>query len=105
MASADHYIWTTEDIFIGLHADDLATAYATESALDQFTAFIRNKFEMNDLGELSYFLGIHINSDCTLGITQLTESGYIEKAQIKIGLEHANIVTVPLNSGSVPRQD
>ena len=39
----------TEDIFIGLHFDDLATAYATESALDQFTAFIRNEFEMNDL--------------------------------------------------------
>ena len=99
LASADHYIWTTEELFIGLHVDDLAVAYATESALDKFTVFIRTKFEMNDLGELSYFLGIQISRDRTLGITQLTQSGYIDQALIKFGLEHANIVTVPLNSG------
>lgn len=40
LASADHYIWTTEELFIGLHVDGLAVAYATEPALDKFTAFI-----------------------------------------------------------------
>ena len=67
LASADHYVWTTEEVFIGLHVDDLAVAYDTESALDRFTAFIRTKFELNDLGELSYFLGIQISHDSSLG--------------------------------------
>ena len=92
-------MWTTEELFLGLHVDDLAVAYAKESVLDKFTAFTRTKSEMKDLGEKSYFLGIQISRERSLGITQLTQSCYIGQALIKFGLEHANIVTVPLNPG------
>ena len=97
LASADNYVWTTEELFIGYHVDDLAVAYATESALDKFTAFIRTKSEMDVLGEFFHFLGIEIScesSDCSLGIAQLTQSGYIDQVLIYFCLEHTSIVVV-----------
>ena len=99
LASSDHYIWTTSDLILGLHVDDLAVAYANSTALDHFTAFIKTQFEMNDLGELSYFLGIKIIRDRTLGITQLSQAGYIEQALIKFGLENTPVVNLPLPTG------
>jgi hypothetical protein len=99
LASSDHYIWTTTHLILGLHVDDLAVAYANSAALDHFTAFVKTQFEMNDLGELSYFLGIKIIRDRTLGVTQLSQAGYIDQALVKFGLENAPVVKIPLPTG------
>ena len=99
LASSDHYIWTTVSLYLALHVDDLALAYANPEALDHFTKFIKSKFEVNDLGELSYFLGVQIIRNRDLGITQLSQAGYIDQALLKFGLQDANVVNVPLNPG------
>ena len=99
LASSDHYIWTTPTLYLALHVDDLAIAYANEAALEHFTVFIKSKFEINDLGELSYFLGVQIIRNRDLGITQLSQAGYIDQALLKFGMQDANIVNVPLNPG------
>ena len=99
LASSDHYIWTTISLYLALHVDDLAIAYANQDALHHFTTFIKSKFEFNDLGELSYFLGVQIIRNRDLGITQLSQAGYIDQALLKFGLQDANIVNVPLNPG------
>ena len=59
--------------------DDLALASNSREMLDRFKRSLMEKFEMKDLGELRWFLGMRITRDRgrrTLGIDQ---SQYIDK--------------------------
>ena len=66
-------------ILVLLFVDDLALASNSRGMLDGFKKSLMEKFEMKDLGELRWFLGMRVTRDRerrTLGIDQ---SQYIEK--------------------------
>jgi hypothetical protein len=81
---ADHCLylvrWENEKfILVLLFVDDLALASNSREMLDEFKKSLMEKFEMKDLGELRWFLGMRITRDRgrrTLGIDQ---SQYIDK--------------------------
>ena len=81
---ADHCLYLVrrengDFILVLLFVDDLALASNSRKMLDGFKKSLMEKFEMKDLGELRWFLGMRITRDRerrTLGIDQ---SQYIEK--------------------------
>ena len=45
-------------VYLIVYVDDLVITGNSESEIECFKTFLKNKFKIKDLGELKYFLGI-----------------------------------------------
>jgi hypothetical protein len=50
---------------LGVYVDDLALFSESETALDDVTRLLMNRFSMKDLGSVQQYLGLHIRTDDT----------------------------------------
>ena len=66
-------------IFLVLYVDDILLASSDVSLLLGTKKFLSSKFDMKDLGEASFVLGIEIHRDRTKGVLGLSQKTYIEK--------------------------
>ncbi|MCO5548192.1 hypothetical protein L7F22_001650 [Adiantum nelumboides] len=64
MADADHSLYVRKNengiVIIGIYVDDLIIGGDNEGKIMHVKSFLKKKFDMKDLGELRYFLGIEI---------------------------------------------
>ena len=67
-------------IFLVLYVDDILLASSVVSLLLETKKFLSSKFDMNDLGEASFVLGIEIHRDRSKGVLGLSQKAYIEKS-------------------------
>jgi hypothetical protein len=66
-------------IFIILYVDDILLASSDVNLLQEMKKFLSSKFDMKDLGEASFVLGIEIHRDRRKGVLRLSQKAYIEK--------------------------
>ena len=66
-------------IFLVLYVDDILLANNDLNLLRDTKKFRSNTFEMKDLGNASYGLGIQIYGDRSKDVLGLSQKGYIEK--------------------------
>jgi hypothetical protein len=66
-------------IFLILYVDDILLASSDVSLLLQTKNFLSSKFDMKDLGEASFVLGIEIRRDRSKGVLGLSQNAYIAK--------------------------
>ena len=66
-------------IFLILYVDDILLASSDTGLLHETKTFLTKNFEMKDLGDASFILGIQILRDCSRGILELSQKSYIEK--------------------------
>ncbi|RDX91452.1 hypothetical protein CR513_26568, partial [Mucuna pruriens] len=66
-------------IFLVLCVDDILLASSDTSLLHETKRFLTKNFEMKDLGEASFVLGIQILRDRSQGILRLSQENYISK--------------------------
>jgi hypothetical protein len=63
-SSCDPLVYSQNDsrglILVGIYVDDLTIAASDSSTLSQFKSLISAKFEMKDLGDLEYILGLQV---------------------------------------------
>jgi Reverse transcriptase (RNA-dependent DNA polymerase) len=59
--------------------DDILLASSNLDMLFEIKYFLLRKFDMKDLGESSYVIGIEIYRDRSRGILGLSQKAYIEK--------------------------
>ena len=79
LISEAHYLWANDDFILATHVDDLALAYRNDASLAAFKQFFdANQCTMNDLGEISQFLGIEVTRDRERGILQITQAGFVK---------------------------
>ncbi|RDY13096.1 hypothetical protein CR513_02027, partial [Mucuna pruriens] len=71
--------------FIGI--DDILLASNDTSLLHETKRFTRKNFEMKDLGEASFVLGIHILRDRSQCILRLSQENYICKVLDRFGMK------------------
>lgn len=50
-----------ETLIIGVYVDDVLVAGSNNSEIEKFKQQMNQKFEMSDLGLLSYYLGIEVS--------------------------------------------
>ena len=65
--------------FLVLYVNNMLLATNDLNLLRDTKQFLSNTFEMNDLGNASYVLGIQIYRDRSKDILGLSQKGYIEK--------------------------
>ncbi|RDY14604.1 hypothetical protein CR513_00311, partial [Mucuna pruriens] len=74
-------------IFLVLYVDDILLVISEIGSLRETKRFLTKNFEMKDLGEASFVLGIQILRDRSQGILRLSQENYINKVLDRFGIK------------------
>ncbi|KAM1269944.1 hypothetical protein ACFX15_001999 [Malus domestica] len=86
-------------IFLVLYVDDILLASSDMQLLRETKTVLSTNFEMKDLGEAHYVLGIEITRDRKRKLLGLSQKGYIERVLNRFNMEKCNKADVPVNKG------
>jgi hypothetical protein len=86
-------------IFLILYVDDILLASSDVTLLKETKEFLSSKFDMKDLGEASFVLGIEIHRDRNKGVLGLSQKTYIEKMLKKYSMHKCSPSPAPIVKG------
>jgi hypothetical protein len=86
-------------IFLILYVDDILLASSDVSLLLETKRFLSSHFEMKDLGEAKFVLGIEIHRDRMKGVLGLSQKIYIEKVLKKFNMYKCSASPAPIVKG------
>ena len=86
-------------IFLVLYVDDILLASNDKDMLHQTKNFLFKNFEMKDLGDASFVLGIEILRDRSQGILRLSQRNYIDKILTRFGMQNSKPGDTPISKG------
>jgi hypothetical protein len=86
-------------IFLILYVDDILLASSDVSLLLETKRFLSSHFEMKDLGEVRFILGIEIHRDRMKGVLGLSQKTYIEKVLKKFSMHKCSASPAPIVKG------
>jgi hypothetical protein len=87
-------------IFLISYVDDILLASSDISLLRDIKKFLSSNFDMKDLGEASYVLGIEIHRDRKNGVLGLSQKAYFEKVLLKYNMHKSNATPAPIVKGN-----
>jgi hypothetical protein len=79
--------------------DDILLASSDVSLLLETKKFLSSNFDMKDLGEASFVLGIEIHRDRSKGVLGLSQKTYIEKVLKKFSMHKSSPSPAPIVKG------
>ena len=94
-----HKFSGNKHIFLVLHVDDILLASNDISLLHETKRFLARKFEMKDLCDASFVLGIQIHWDHSRGILGLSQKSNIEKVLKRFGMQDCKPGDISLANG------
>ena len=86
-------------IILVLYVDDILLAANDRGLLHDVKNFLSSNFEMKDMGEASYVIGIEIFQDISQGILGLSQKAYINKVLERFKMESCSLSPVPIQKG------
>ncbi|KAL0559465.1 hypothetical protein IC582_004076 [Cucumis melo] len=86
-------------IILVLYVDDILLATNDFGLLCQTKEFLSKNFEMKDMGEASYVIGIEIFRDRTHGLLGLSQKAYINKVLKKFKMDKCSSSVVLIQKG------
>jgi len=86
-------------IFLVLYVDDIVLASSDVTLLQETKRFLSSNFDMKDLGEASFVLGIKIHQDRDQGLLGLSQEAYIEKVLKKFNIRKCRPSPAPIVKG------
>ncbi|KAL4335653.1 hypothetical protein GQ457_07G001670 [Hibiscus cannabinus] len=86
-------------IFLVLYVDDILLAGNDIGLLHETKRFLSKHFEMKDLGDASFVLGIEIHRDRSRGILGLSQKNYIDKVLKRFSMQNSKLMDTPVAKG------
>ena len=83
-------------IFLILYVKDILLASSDIGLLHETKKFLSKNFEMKDLGNASFVLGIQILRDRSQGILRFTQKIYIKKVLNRFGMKDCSLGNTPV---------
>ena len=80
-----------------MYVDDILIAGNHVKSICEVKYFLKSQFEMKDLGEASYLLGIQIIRDRKSRILQLSQEQYIDKILKRFYMDSSNPIDTPIH--------
>jgi len=98
---ADHslYIKQTGSYFMAVvvYVDDLIILASNMPMMNELKSKLEEEYDMSDLGELHFFLGVHIERDRAARTVTMHQGSYIEGVLQRFGMEDCKPVGTPLD--------
>nr|GEV65277.1 putative zinc finger, CCHC-type [Tanacetum cinerariifolium] len=88
-------------IILVLYVDDILLASNNIDLLHESKRFLYRNFDMKDLGEASYVIGIEIHRDRANGSLGLSQKAYIKIILNKFNMQHCSPTVAPVIKGDV----
>jgi hypothetical protein len=79
-----------------LYVDDILLGSSDVSLLLETKRFLFSNFDMKDLGEASFVLGIEVHRDRRKGVLGLSQKSYLEKVLKKFSMHACNPTPAPI---------
>ena len=93
-------------LYIALYVDDLLLASNSMPALNRLKADLARTFDMKDLGEAQYMLGIQIQRNRAARTLSLSQGEYVRHVLTRFGMWESKPVPTPLEiSGKLTKAD
>jgi len=86
-------------IFLILYVDDILLASSDVNLLLEMKKFLSSNFDMKDLGEASFVLGIEIHRDRRKEVLGLSQKTYLEKVLKKYSMQNCKPSPAPIVKG------
>lgn len=86
-------------IIISLYVDDLLLASPSLEQLTRVKAELSSSFDMEDLGEARFVLGIEITRDRLAGTLTISQGAYTEDVLQRFGMMDCNSISTPMEVG------
>jgi hypothetical protein len=86
-------------IILILYVDDILLASSDKNLLYETKRFLSSNFDMKDLGDTSYVLGIEIHRDRTKEVLGLSQKAYIKKVLKRYNMHECSTMPVPFMMG------
>lgn len=84
-----------EVLVIAIYVDDILVTGSNPEMITNFKEQMSSKFDMTDLGKMSYYLGIEVNQGS--GYIELRQTGYAKKILEKAGMADCNSTKYPMD--------
>ena len=94
-----HKFSGSKNIFLVLYVDDILLASSDVGLLHETNKFFTKNFEMKDLGNSSFVLGIQILRDRPRGILGLSQKTYIDKILSRFPMKDSKSGDTPVAKG------
>ena len=99
----DHCIYVKradqDMILVALYVDDLVLASNNDELLKSTKKVLGDRFDMTDLGNLKYFLGMEVDQNFMVDTISIRQSKFEKDILEKFGMEHSNSVKNPQEPG------
>ena len=99
----DNYVYAKfkngKYIFLVLYVDDILLTSSDVNLLLKTKKFLFSKFDMKDLGEASFVLGIEIHRDREKEVLGLSQKIYLEKVLKKYSMQNCKSSPAPIVKG------
>ena len=79
-----------------MYVDDILLASSDLGILHETKKFLSKNFEMKDMDEATYVIGIEIFRDRSHGILGLSQKAYIERALERFKMENCSASVAPI---------
>ncbi|KAJ9565087.1 hypothetical protein OSB04_001053 [Centaurea solstitialis] len=86
-------------IFLVLYVDDILLASSDLGLLHETKVYLSKNFEMKDMGEASYVIGIEISRDRSRGLLGLSQKAYIERVLERFAMATCSASVAPIQKG------
>jgi hypothetical protein len=94
------YINKETDIIIAMWVDDLIIFGKDMASINDLKAQLNEEYEMKDLGELKYFLGIQVHRDRERKIIHISQAGYNRTILERYGMQNSKPASTPLSTSA-----
>ena len=97
---ADHSLYLKQTssflLIVLIYVDDLIILSSDMRVMEELKCRLKDEFEMSDLGELHYFVGIQIERDRKCFRLTLSQKAYIEEVLERFGMADCKPIGTPL---------
>ena len=89
----------TKVVFLVLYVDDTLLIGNDIEVLSSVKGWLQKQFDMKDLGEANYILGIKLLRDWKNKVLALSQALYIDKILVRFSMENSKKGTLPFRNG------
>ena len=95
MIDEDHCVY----IIMSLYVDDILIAGNSKKYVNEIKEWLSSNFEIKDMGEAAYILGVKISRDRSKKLLSLSQESYINKILERFQMQHSKPIDTPIAKG------